>query len=81
VGPVNSGERLYSTITMIIGAIISTAFILTMKNIIEMHNVAEKETKLKVEEFKAYMDDKVIPSQLKNEAKVRMINSDFRYFA
>ena len=71
IAPVSTIERAYAVATMIVGTFISTAIILSMKEVIEMHNLLSKELESKALEFKLFLEIKKIPQDLAIEAKVR----------
>lgn len=70
IAPVSTGERTYALITMIIGTFVSTAIVLSMRDVIEMHNLLAKELKSRILEFDMFLAAKNVPSELKEEAKV-----------
>jgi hypothetical protein len=67
--PVNTGERVFATLVMIVGAFISTGIILSMRDLLETQNLQSKEIRSKSAEFLEYVEQKKIPYQLKMEAK------------
>ena len=66
----NSSERFYSVCTMLIGAMMFGAIIAKVTEVIESRNIIPMEIRDKEEEFKAYLEERRIPSNLKLQAKV-----------
>ena len=67
----NTGERFYSTLTMLLGAMMFGAIISKVKELIASRDLLSKDVKSKEEEFKSYLDDRKIPITLRSIAKVR----------
>lgn len=66
----NDDERLYSIFTMLSGGIMFGAVIAQVTRLIETRNPQARAFKEKMDEIKAYLGEKNIPSHLKAKAKV-----------
>jgi hypothetical protein len=68
----NSNERIYSIVTQLLGAVMFGAVISQVTRLIESQNPQARAFKEKMDELKAYLNEKLLPNKLKQQAKVRM---------
>lgn len=66
----NTGERFYAFLTMLLGSLMFGAIIAKVSVLVESRDLQLKELKIRVAEFKAYLEERRIPNALKTEAKV-----------
>jgi hypothetical protein len=66
----NNVERIYCIVTMLLGGVMFGAVIAQVTRLIESRNPQAKAFKEKVDELKAYLNEKHLPSKLKADAKV-----------
>ena len=70
IHPVNTFERVYTLVVLLVGSILFGAIIGKVKEFIERRNLVPKSIEGKMEEFKLFLEEMYIPLNLKNEAKV-----------
>ena len=66
----NSGERVYSVVTQLLGAVMFGAVIAQVTRLIESQNPQQRAYKEKMDELKAYLNEKLLPNKIKHQAKV-----------
>jgi hypothetical protein len=66
----NSGERIYSIVTQLLGAVMFGAVIAQVTRLIESQHPQARAFKEKMDELKAYLNEKLLPNKLKQQAKV-----------
>ena len=66
----NTGERFYAVLAMLVGSLMFGAIIAKVRVLVESRNIKYRELKIRVAEFKSYLEEKRIPLALKAEAKV-----------
>ena len=66
----NTGERFFAILIMLIGSLMFGAIIAKVRVLVESRNIKYRELKMRVAEFKSYLEEKRIPLALKAEAKV-----------
>ncbi len=66
----NKSERLFCIATMLLGGVMFGAVISQVTRLIESRNPQAKAFKEKMDELKAYLNEKHLPNKLKNAAKV-----------
>ena len=68
----NKAERIYSIFTMVLGGVMFGAIIAQVTRLIESRNPQAKAFKEKMDELKAYLSEKHLPTKLKTAAKVSL---------
>lgn len=66
----NSNERVYSITTQLLGAVMFGAVIAQVTRLIESQHPQARAMKEKMDELKAYLNEKLLPNKLKQQAKV-----------
>ena len=66
----NTGERFFAILIMLLGSLMFGAIIAKVRVLVESRNIKHRELKMRVAEFKSYLEEKRIPLALKAEAKV-----------
>jgi hypothetical protein len=66
----NKAERIYCIFTMVLGGVMFGAVIAQVTRLIESRNPQAKAFKEKMDELKAYLNEKHLPTKLKTAAKV-----------
>jgi uncharacterized protein YaiE (UPF0345 family) len=70
IHPTNTRERAYASVVMIIGGLTFGIIIAKITEVVESMNVQVKETEIKMEEFKACIDNQInVPTRLKIQVK------------
>jgi hypothetical protein len=70
IHPTNTGERAYASVVMIIGGLTFGIIIAKITEVVESMNMQVKETEIKMEEFKSFIDDQAnVSTKLKIQAK------------
>jgi len=65
----NSGERVYSIVTQLLGAVMFGAVIAQVTRLIESQHPQARAFKEKMDELKAYLNEKLLPNRIKQQAK------------
>jgi hypothetical protein len=66
----NTVERFYAFITMLIGSLMFGAIIAKIRMLVESRNLSSREIKVRIAEFKSYLEERPVPTALKLEVKV-----------
>ena len=66
----NSSERIYSIVTQLLGAVMFGAVIAQVTRLIESQHPQQRAFKEKMDELKAYLNEKLLPNKTKRLAKV-----------